>query len=279
MMSEYQVVIVKEAQNLKEFSKGGGDDDSDTKGKASKNNSFADYIANPQSSTILVICYKYKKPDKRSAWVKALQKNAVYFESNKLYDNKIPDWVNEYIKEKKHKINPRAAQLIADYLGNDLSKIANELDKLFINIPEGIEITTDHIQQNIGISKDYNVFELQDAITQKDILKANRIINYFAANPKDNPLVLTISNLYTYFNRILLYHFIADKNKFNVAKVMAVNPYFVDGIERSARAYSTAKLKKIFSHLREADNRSKGIESGEINDGDLLKELLFKILH
>ncbi len=280
MMSEYQVVIVKEAQNLKEFSKGGGSGDEEATAKSpGSGNVFLNYVENPQTSTVLVICHKYKTIDKRTALAKAIQKKAVFFESKKLYDNQIPDWVNNYLKTKNYKIAPQAAALIADYLGNDLSKISNELDKLLINIKPGTEINTTHVQDNIGISKDYNIFELQDALSKKDVLKSNRIVNYFAANPKDNPLVLSVSSLYSYFSKILLYHFTPDKNKFNVAKVLGVNPYFVEGYERAARNYPTARLKSIFASLRECDLRSKGIDNPSINDGELLKELVFKILH
>lgn len=275
MMSEYQVVIVKEAQNLKEFSKGGEEGSS----KSAAPNIFLSYVENPQPSTILVICHKYKSLDKRTALYKTLQKKAVFLDSSKLYDNQIPAWVNEYIKEKGYKINPRASQMLADYLGNDLSKISNELDKLFISIPAGSEISAEQIQDNIGISKDFNVFELQDALAKKDVLKANQIINYFAANPKDNPIVLVLSNLYNYFNKVLLYHFVVDKNKFSAAKELGVNPFFIDGYQRAAQNYSTGKLRSIFAFLREADLKSKGVDNASANEGQLLKELVFKILH
>ncbi|MCD6066234.1 MAG: holA [Bacteroidetes bacterium] len=278
MMSDYQVVIVKEAQNLKEFSKGGGDDEGDSKAASGKN-PFLAYVENPQPSTILVICHKYKSLDKRTALYKTLQKKAVFLDSGKLYDNQVPGWINEYIKEKKYRINPRASQMLADYLGNDLSKISNELDKLFISIPEGSEISAEQIQDNIGISKDFNVFELQDALAKKDVLKSNMIVNYFAANPKDNPMPVLMSNLYNYFNKVLQYHFVADKNKFNVAKELGVNPFFVDGYQRAASNYPSSKLKAIFGFLRECDTKSKGVDNASATDGELMKELVFKILH
>ncbi len=280
MMSEYQVVIVKEAQNLREFSKGAGaDEEVKTAKNAASGNIFLNYVENPQPSTVLVICHKYKTIDKRTAIAKALLKKSVLFESKKLYDNQVPDWINNYLKETGHKISPKAALLLSEYLGNDLSKVANEIDKLLIGAKPGTEITAENIQDNIGISKDYNVFELQDALSKKDVLKSNRIIHYFAANPKENPLIITVSSLYSYFNKLLIYHFTPDKNKFNIAKVLGVNPYFVEGYERAARNYSTAKLKQVFSALRECDLRSKGIDNPSITDGELMKELVFKILH
>lgn len=285
MMSEYQVVIVKEAQNLKELNRSADDGDAQEESSKSvskttaKGNALTHYLEQPQTSTILVFAFKYKTLDKRSAIYKALQKSAVIFESKTLYESKIPDWINSYLKEKNYKISPKASAILTDFLGTDLSKISNEIDKLLISIPEGTEITPEHIQENIGISKDFNVFELQDALAKKDILKANRIVNYFAANPKDNPLVLTLGALYSYFTKILNYHFINDKSKMNVARVLGVNPYFVDGYQNAARNYSTAKLKSIFAALREYDLKSKGIEGSLASEGDLLKELIYRILH
>lgn len=285
MMSEYQVIIIKEAQNLKEFGKGSGsgddDDDSDapTKKSSGSVNALVAYLQQPQTSTILVFCYKYKTLDKRSTIYKSLQKNHVYLETKKLYDNKIPDWITEFVQEHKFKISPKASYLLAESLGNDLSKIANEVKKLFINLKEGEEITLELVQDNIGISKEFNVFELQDALAKKDILKANRIINYFSANEKEHPSVMTLSSLYGYFTKVLLYHFVPDKSKFVVAQALGVNPFFVDGYVNAAKNYNTAKLKSIFSYLKEYDLKTKGVDNNGVNNGELMKELMFKILH
>lgn len=282
MMSEYQVVIVKEAQNIKELNKKVADDEEDDE-ESSKGGGAAEqflhYIKNPQSSTILVFCYKYKTLDKRSAIAKALQKSAVYAEFKPLYENQIPAWIDSYVKERKYTIGPKAQFLLAEFLGNDLSKIANEIDKLFINVKEGGEITVELVQDNIGISKEYNVFELQDALAKKDILKANRIVNYFGANEKENPAVLVLASLYAYFTKILKYHFLADKSKFAAAQALGVNPFFVDGYAKAASSYSTGKLKTIFSYLKEYDLKTKGVDNISISNGELLKELVFKILH
>ncbi len=284
MMGERQVIIVKEAQTLKDFAKKEDEDGTRVANKGSKSkknssdvNPLAFYLENPQPTTILVFCYKYKKLDARSSLAKTIAKQAVLFESKKLYDNKVPDWIVSYLKDKKYAINPMAAALLAEYLGNDLSKIVNELGKLFIGLTVGSEITIDHIQENIGLSKDFNVFELQDALGTKDVMKANRIVQHFAANPKDNPIVLTNASLYGYFQKVLLYHFIPDKSK--AASALGVNPFFVKNYEIAARNYNTAKLKFIFSHLRECDVRSKGVDNESIEHGDLLKEMVFKILH
>jgi DNA polymerase-3 subunit delta len=285
MMSEYQVIIVKEAQNLKELGKGSGsnddDDDSDapTKKSSGSANALVAYLQQPQTSTILVFCYKYKTLDKRSTIYKSLQKNHVFLETKKLYDNKIPEWITEFVQEHKFKISPKASYLLAESLGNDLSKIANEVEKLFINLKEGEEITLELVQDNIGISKEFNVFELQDAIAKKDILKANRIINYFSANEKEHPAVMTLSSLYGYFTKVLLYHFAPDKSKFVVAQVLGVNPFFVDGYVNAAKNYNTSKLKSIFGYLKEYDLKTKGVDNNGVNNGELMKELMFKILH
>ena len=282
MMSDYNVVIVKEAQNLKELNKKSSSDEEDIDTSLSSNTAsqqFVNYIKNPQPTTILVFCFKYKTIDKRSAVAKALQKQAVYFESPKLYDNQIPEWIGTYILEKKFHISPKASFLMAEFLGNDLSKITNEINKLIIGLSAGKEITVEMVQEKIGISKDYNVFELQDALSKKDILKANRIINHFAFNEKENPAPLVLGQLYAYFSKILKYQHLQDKSKFAAAQALGVNPFFVDGFARAASAYPVGKLRKIFSHLKEYDLKSKGVNNVSVTYGELLKELVFNILH
>jgi DNA polymerase-3 subunit delta len=286
MMSEYQVVIVKEAQNLKELGKSSGnseDDESETDVKTKKSsntsNALANYLQHPQASTILVFCYKYKTLDKRSVIYKSLQKNQVFLETKKLYDNQLPDWITTFVQDRKFKIGPKASFLLAEFLGNDLSKITNEVEKLLINLKEGDEITPESVQDNIGISKEFNIFELQDALAKKDILKANRIINYFSSNEKEHPSVMTLSSLYGYFSKILLYHFSPDKSKFAVAQTLGVNPFFVDGYAKAAQNYGTAKLKAIFSYLKEYDLKTKGVDNVGVGNSELMKELIFKILH
>jgi len=274
MMSNYQVVIVKEAQNIKNLV-GRAEEEKSDKSK----NPFLAYIESPQRSTILVICYKYKTLDKRTSLGKQVAKHTVLFTSEKLYENKIPDWINNYLKNRHYTISPKAAMLLAEYLGTDLSKIVNELDKLMIDLPVNSEITVEHIQNNIGISKDYNTFELQAAIGKKDVLKANQIINYFASNPKEYPLVVTIISLFSFFSKILTYHCLADKSKNNVAASLGIHPYFVGDYEKAAKNFGTGKLKNIISDLREYDLKSKGVDNATTKEDDLLKELVFKILH
>ncbi len=281
MMSEHQVIVVKEAQNIKELNKSAGDDDeSSSKPKnAAAGEQFLAYVKSPLPSTILVFCFKYKTLDKRSAISKALIKNLYYSEFKPLYDNQVPEWIVSYVKEKKYSIGPKASFLLAEFLGNDLSKITGEINKLIINIKEGGEITPELVQENIGISKDYNVFELQDALAKKDILKSNRIINHFASNEKENPPVLVAASLFAYFAKILRYHYLYDKSKFAAAQSLGINPFFVDGIGKASHNYNTSKLKYIFSHLKEFDLKSKGVNNSAVSSGELLKELVYKILH
>jgi DNA polymerase III subunit delta len=261
MMANYQVLIVKEAQDL--------DDIED----------FQSYIEHPLTSTILVLCYKYGKLDKRRGLYKAIEKLGVAFESAKLYDNKVPDWIQGYLRQRKYAITPKAAALLTEFLGADLGKIANELQKLLINIPEGTEITEDYVEKNIGISKDFNVFELQKALARKDVLKANQIIFYFAANLRENPLVKVLPILYSYFSKVLTYHYLPDKSKNSVAAALSVNPFFVADYQQAARSFPVAKTISVISLLREYDLKNKGVDNASAGDGELMKELIFRILH
>ncbi|PLX19385.1 MAG: DNA polymerase III subunit delta [Marinilabiliales bacterium] len=263
MMANYQVVIVKEAQNIKKIE------------------DLIHYAENPLNSTLLVINYKYKTLDKRKKLYKAIQQKGVLFESKKLYENEVTSWINAYLKNRNRTIDPSAGMLLTEYLGTDLSKTANELDKLIITLPDGeFNITTNHIERNIGISKDYNNFELHKALTQKNVLKANRIVNYFSHNQKDNPFTLTISTLYHFYSKVLTYHFVKNKNdKRNVAATLKVNPYFVGDYEKAARNYNPKKTVEVISLLREYDLKSKGYQNVSTSHGELLKELVYKILH
>jgi DNA polymerase III subunit delta len=262
MMSNHQVIILKEAQDLKKFE------------------DMVYYVDKPLKSTILVICYKYKSLDKRKKVYDAFKKNGVIFESKKLYENQIPDWISSYLKKNNYTIEPNAVRLLTEFLGTDLGKIANELNKLIITLPSDVrKIVPEHIEKNIGFSKDYNNFELHKALTNKDVLKANRIINYFGKNPGDNPLTVTITSLYFFYAKVLQYHFLPDKSKNNVASVLRVNPFFVTDYENTAKKYPIKKVVEIISYLREYDLKSKGMGNSSTSESDLLKELVFKIIH
>ncbi len=271
MMSDYQVVIIKEAQDFK-----WGKDGDDVKAA----DPLLTYLENPLSSTILVICYKYGKFDKRKKTYKAIEKHGLVFESAAVYESKIAGWIEDFVKEKGYRIHARAAALMAEYLGNDLSKIGNELEKLMLNVKEGHEIGVEDVHSNVGISKEYNVFELQSAIAVRDVLKANQIINYFAANPKSNPIQLVFGALNSYFMKILKYHYVSDKSSQNLARELGVSPYFVKDYELAGRNYSAGKTFSIISYLREYDLKTKGVDAtGNTDDGELMKELVFKIIH
>ncbi|GAA4272282.1 DNA polymerase III subunit delta [Aquimarina gracilis] len=261
MMAERQVVIVKEAQDLSRTIE-----------------KLADYVENPQPSTVLVMCYKYKKIDKRKKLYKVISKNGVIFEGKKLYENQVADWIRRVLAGAKYGIEPKAAQMLVEFLGTDLSKINNELEKLKLIIPSGSQITADQIEENIGISKEFNNFELRKAVGSRNVVKAHRIINYFAQNPKDNPLVVTISLLYSFFSQVLQYHGLSDKSQRNVASALKVNPYFVKDYTEAAHNYPMKKVSAIIALLRDADVKSKGVGAANLPQGDVLKELLVKIM-
>jgi DNA polymerase III subunit delta len=262
MMSNHQVIIVREAQMLKKIE------------------DLAHYTDAPLNSTVLVINYKYKKIDKRTKLFKSVDKSGVVFTSEKLRDYQMPGWIGNYLMRKGIDIAPDAKNLITEYLGTDLGKVVNELDKLIISLNgKKPVITTDLIEKNIGISKDYNIFELQKAIGEKKREKIFRIVSYFADNPKDNPVQLSIASLFAYFSRLMLYHSLKDKSKNNVAASLKINPYFVKEYEIAAKRYSLNRVLKVISDLRTYDLKSKGVGNTGINEGELLKELVLRIVN
>ena len=270
MMSEYQLIIVKEAQDLK-WAK-------ETEGAGKGAEVVLNYFEKPLPSTILVFAYKYGNFDKRKKIYNAIMSNGVVFQSDPVRDYKLMPWIEAHIKEKGYQIAPQAAALMAEYLGTDLSKIANEVEKLCLNISKDTVIQTDHIQRNIGISKEYNVFELQKALAARNVLKCNQIINYFADNPKANPMVMVMANLNSYFTKILKYHYLPNKN--DAAKELGISPYFIKDYEMAARNFNLNKVFDIVSLLREYDLKSKGLDStGNTTDGELMKEMIFKMIH
>ncbi len=261
MMAQYQVVIVREAQQIKKIEE------------------LQHYVSQPLASTILVINYKYKKIDKRSRFYKLLVDKAVVFESDKLYEDKVPAWITGWLQQKGIQIEPKASVMLVDYLGNDIGKIVNELDKLLLILPRGSKhITALLVEQNIGISKEYNTFELNKAIVAREILKANRIVSFFSKNPKNNPMVLSLSSLFYFFSKLLLFHSLKDKSRENVTKSLGISPFFLPEYQLAAKNYAVSKVINVISLLREYDLKSKG--SGSLaSEGDLLKELVYKIMH
>lgn len=261
MMSDYQVVIVKEAQNLaKTFDK------------------FESYALNPQLTTILVFAYR-DKPDGRKKIFKTIKDKGVWFESKKLYDNQVPDWIVKVLKGQNYGIEPKAAAILSEFLGTDLSKINNELEKLKIVFPVGHIFTPKNIEENIGFSKDYNVFELKSALATRNQQKAYAIIHNFAANPKENPIVLISGQMFTFFSQLLQYHGLKDKSKFNAAKALGVNPFFMDEYATASKYYPMRKVSQIIEIIRDMDVKSKGVGSGSMKEADILKELVYKIFN
>jgi DNA polymerase-3 subunit delta len=261
MMASHQVVIVKEAQDVKNLDE------------------ISKYVENPLNSTILVLCHKYKKYDGRKTLVKITEKKGVYFDSAKIYEDKLPAWIKSHVEEAGYSITPKATIMIAEFLGNDLSRIVNELSKVYISLPKGNEIDEKLVETNIGISKDYNVFELQSALAKRDVLKAARIVAHFAANPKDNPLVKVVVFLYAFFSKIVLIQGMSGKTDREIASVAGVHPFFLGEYKTAARNYNFNKLTQIIGLMREYDLKGKGVEAGTADDGELTKELIFKILH
>ena len=262
MMSNYQVVIVKEAQEIRDIDE------------------LSRYVDKPVESTILVLCYKHKAYDSRKSLAKSAKKTGVLFKSDRLFDSRIPAWINSQLKAEGYSITPEAGRLLTASLGNDLSKIRMELGKLVLNLKAGGTVDVDIIEQNIGISKEFNIFELQNALGEGDVYKANLIVRHFAANPKANPFVLTITLLYQFFVKLLIFHALKDKSKDNnVAAELSVSPYFVKDYRTAARRFNTDKAIQAISLLREYDLKFKGWENSSTTEGELLKELIFKIMH
>lgn len=261
MMAERRVVVIKEAQEVRDLEE------------------LQSYVENPLPTTLLVLCYKYKKLDKRKSFARAIEKHGIYYESPRIYDNKIPDWIRMYVRDKGFGIQAKACLLLAEQLGSDLTRIVNEIDKLLINVPSGTEINDKLVEKYIGIHKDYNVFEMQRALGTKDIYKANQIAAYFAGNPKENPLVKVVAILYSFFVKVMIYHQLKDKSKNAAASALGINPYFVQDYLTAAHNYNTTQIKRIISLLREYDMKSKGVDNVSADDGELLKELVFRILH
>ena len=262
MMSERQVVIVKEAQDL-----------SRTIDK------LESYLENPLLSTVLVFCYKYKTLDKRKKMTKLLDKVGVVYESKKLYENQVGDWIKRILSGKGYEIEPKANAMLVEFLGTDLGKINNELEKLQIILPKGTTFTPKDIEENIGFSKDFNVFELRKAIGERNQLKAYKIAQYFSDNAKDHPIVMTTGLIFSFFVQILQYHGLKDKNPKNVAAVLKVNPFFLKDYDVALKNYPMKKVSQIVSALRDVDLKSKGVGANALPQSDLLREMLYKIFN
>jgi DNA polymerase-3 subunit delta len=271
MMGGYKVIIVKEAQNIKKW------------------DALAMYMEHPQPSTILVFCYKYGSPDKRLNLFKNWEKKGgVLMESDALRDNQVEKWIRDYVAMRNQElkaqgnevqIDDKVAKILADNIGTDLTQIVGSLQKLIDGRPEGVKvIDAALVERNIGISKDFNAFELQTALINGDVVKANRITQYFASS-KDHPIVKELSILYGFFANLMIYHYLPDKTDRVVAQALGISPYFVRDYATAARRFSAGKTFAIIGYFRDIDARSKGINNPSAKDADLWKELIYKILH
>ena len=263
MMSEYQVVIVKEAQAIRNMEE------------------LSFYLQKPLNSTILVICHKHGTLDKRKKLAAEVEKVGILFESKKIKDSQLPAFINSYMKRKGIDMEPKASAMLADFVGTDLSRLTGELEKLIITLPAGQKrVTPEQIEKNIGISKDYNNFELRSALVEKDILKANKIIKYFEENPKTNPIQMTLSLLFNFYSNLMLSYYSPEKTERGIASWLGLkSPWAARDYLTAMRRYNGVKTMQIIGEIRYADAKSKGINNASMSDGDILRELVFKILH
>lgn len=268
MFAERQLVIVKEAQELKDL------------GKETGEKLMLNYLESPLPSTVLVFCHKNKSLDKRKALYKALEKKALVLNSAPVADYKLAKWVQAEVEREGYKIKPEVSQLMAEYIGNDLHRIVNELKKIRENLPKkGETITEELVEKYVGVSREYNVFELQKAIGFKDAEKTYRIVAYFESNPKNHPLVMTVSSLFGYFVKVIKTHANRDKGEGQLAGVLGVNPFFVKEYLAAAKMYPYPKCVRIIEYIRQTDLASKGMGATSMSDGYILKELVHKIFH
>ncbi len=265
-MAERQLVLVKEAQDM-----------AGIKDKSAQT-LLEDYAKKPLASTVLFLAHNGPL-DERKAWVKAFGQTGKLLSVKKLYDNKLVDWVGDYCRQQGVKVSPKACQLLADHIGNDLKRLASEIDKILINLTVNEEIAAATVERLVGISKEYNVFELQKALTGRDIVKANRIADYLSKNTKDNPLVMVLAQLYGYFSKVLLVQASKDQTDKGIASVLGVNPFFVKDYQQAARTFPVAKVADIIHAIRRADAQVKGIDAPTLTEADILCELVYAILH
>jgi DNA polymerase III subunit delta len=264
MMAERQVVIVKEAQDMKDLK------------------DLEKYVQNPMPATLLVICHKHKSFNTNTKFGKLLQEKGVVFDAKKLYDNQVPDWIHDYLKHLRLRITPGAADLLAEYLGTDLSLIVHELDKLALHLEPGTEITAKHVEEFVGISREYNIFELQKALSQHNLPQISRIVQNFIANPKRNPFIMIVASLASFFSKVYMLHFLKNAPDSEVQKKLGLrSTYALKDYRAALRYFPLAKTEQIIGDLTGYDLMAKGVEFNTTGkeDGELLKELIFKILH
>lgn len=260
MFAEKQVVLLKEAQHMRDIEK------------------LEPYIENPLSSTIFVVSYKEKKVDGRSKFAKTLKAKSVFISTKKIYDNQLPEWIQQLVQSKELSISPKGLALFADHIGNDLTRIENEIDKISVNLGKRKTITEEDIEEFVGVSKEFNVFELQSALATKDLSKAIRIIQYFEANPKAAPIQLVLPSLYSFFSKVFMVYGAGSTDEKSVAAAIGVTPFFVKQYMQAARAYDYAGVEKVLLLLHQYNLKSIGVNSVNTEDGSLLKEMVYKMI-
>lgn len=262
MMASHRVIVIKEAQDMRSL----------------KN--LAAYAEKPSPQSIVVINFKHKKFDARTKLAKAIKANGVLFQSKKLYDNQVQGWITSYISDKGYSISPDAAMITAEYLGSDLNKVANEMDKVIVNLKDEKTISADLIKEMVGISKDYNVFELQKAIGTMNTEKVFRIVDYFAANPKSNPLVMVLSNLFGYFSKVYIAAYHGKKSDNELKTLLGLpTPYFVKDYRVAAQNFKGQRLINIFEALKEADLKSKGVGARNLEPKAILRDFMITVFY
>jgi DNA polymerase-3 subunit delta len=267
MMAQRQVVIVKEAQDIQDL------------GKEIGAKLLLDYLTKQVPSTVLVFCHKHKSLDKRKEVGKKIDQLAVTLNCKKLYDNQLPEFVAEYVKDKKVPVEDRAIQALCEFVGNDLHRLANEIDKLIISLAPGEGITAERVMNQVGVSKEYNIFELQKAIINRDMLLANRIVNYFESNTKKNPMIPVVAYLFSFFSKLLAASQASDKSEKGLASELKVSPYAVRDYSMALRQYPLPKIMDNISSLKEADLKLKGVNAGSSDDGQIFRELVWRIMN
>jgi DNA polymerase III subunit delta len=267
MMAQRQVVIVKEAQDIQDINKEAGA------------KLLLDYITRAVPSTVLVFCHKHKSLDKRRELGKKIEQYTVTLNTKRLYDNQLPEFVQEYVKEKKISIDDRAVVTLCEYVGNDLHRLANEIDKLSIPLAGGAGITPEQVMNQVGVSKEYNIFELQKAILQRDTLLANRIVNFFESNTKKNPMIPVVAYLFSFFSKLLAATQAPDKSDKGLVSALKISPYSAKDYSLALRQYTPDKIIENISNIKEADLKLKGVNSGSDTEGQIFRELVYRIMH
>lgn len=267
MMSERQVVLVKEAQDIQDLNKESGA------------KLLLDYLTKQVPSTVLVFCHKHKSLDKRRELGKKIDQLAVTINCKKIYENQLPEFVQEYIKEKKISMDDRAVMALCEFVGNDLHRLANEIDKLVISLQPGEGISVERVMNQVGVSKEYNIFELQKAILTRDTLQANKIVNYFESNTKKNPIIPVVAFLYSFFSKVLMATQASDKSDKGLVSELKVSPYAARDYTLALRQYQQQKIVDNIASLKEADLKLKGVNTGSADEGQIIRELVWRLMN